>query len=61
MLSLIKVKDIHQCEDTDHVYAISEQARKRPAWSVGATWCPRASCWWPRSRAWTSKLYLRAI
>jgi len=22
MLSLIKIKDIHQCEDTDHVYAI---------------------------------------
>jgi len=21
MLSLIKIKDIHQCEDTDHVYA----------------------------------------
>ena len=22
MLWLIKIKDIHQCEDTDHVYAI---------------------------------------
>jgi len=22
MLSLIKIKDIHQCEYTDHVYAI---------------------------------------
>jgi len=22
MLSLVKIKDIHQCEDTDHVYAI---------------------------------------
>jgi len=22
MLSLIKIKDIHQCEDTDHVYVI---------------------------------------
>jgi len=52
MLSLINIKDIHQCEDTDYVYAISEQARGRPTWSVGATWCPRAPCWWPRSRAW---------
>jgi len=22
MLSLIKIKDIHQCEDTDYVYAV---------------------------------------
>jgi len=27
MLSLIKKGDIHQCEDTDHVYAV---VRKRP-------------------------------
>jgi len=35
MLSLIiKIKDIHQCEDTDHVYAIVRTS-------------PRAPCWWP--------------
>jgi len=40
MLSLIKIKDIHQSERTDHVYAI---VRTGP-W---ATWCPQAPCWWP--------------
>jgi len=30
MLSLIKIKDIHQCEDTDHVMLLSKQARGRP-------------------------------
>jgi len=40
MLSLIKIKDIHQGEDTDHIKAI---VRTSP-W---ATWRPRARCWWP--------------
>jgi len=26
---------------------LSEQARGRPTWSVRATWCLRAPCWWP--------------
>jgi len=26
MLSLTKIKDIHQCEDTDHVYAVVRTA-----------------------------------
>jgi len=47
MLSLIKIKDIHQCEDTDHVLLLSEQARGRPTWSARATWRPRSPCWWP--------------
>jgi len=34
MPSLIKIKDIHQCEDTDHVYSIFRTI-------------PRAPCWWP--------------
>jgi len=24
-----------------------EQARRRPTWSLRATWCPRAPRWWP--------------
>jgi len=24
-----------------------EQARGWSTWSVRATWCPRAPCWWP--------------
>jgi len=24
-----------------------DQARGRPAWSLRATWCPRAPRWWP--------------
>jgi len=24
-----------------------EQARRRPTWSLRATWCPRAPHWWP--------------
>ena len=36
MLSLIKIKGIHQCEDTDHVMLLSEQGRGRPTWSVRA-------------------------
>jgi len=47
MLSLIKIKEIRQCEDTDHVMLLSEQARERPTWSVGAIWRPHSSCWWP--------------
>jgi len=27
--------------------AISKQARGRQTWSLRATWCPRALCWWP--------------
>jgi len=31
MLSLkTKIKDIHHCKETDHVYAISEQATSNP-------------------------------
>jgi len=40
LLSLIKIKVIHQCEDTDHVYVIFIT-------SPQATWCQRAPCWWP--------------
>jgi len=29
MLSLI-IQNIHQCEDADHIYVISEQARGQP-------------------------------
>jgi len=47
MLSLIKIKDIHQCEDTDRVCAIVRTSRGRPTWSVRTTWCSRAPCWWP--------------
>jgi len=47
MLSLIKIKDIHQCEDTDHLYAIVRTSRGWPTWSVQATWCPKSPCWWP--------------
>jgi len=25
----------------------SKRARGRPTWSLQATWCPRAPCWWP--------------
>jgi len=25
-------------------------ARGRPTWTLRAAWCPRAPCWWPRSR-----------
>jgi len=46
-LSLIKIKDIHQCEDTDHALLLSEQACGRTTRSLRATWCPRAPCWWP--------------
>jgi len=28
ILSLIKIKDIHQCEDTDHVYSIVRTHRR---------------------------------
>jgi len=24
----------------------SKQVRGRPTWSLRATWCPRAPCWW---------------
>jgi len=24
-----------------------EQAHRWPMWSVQATWCPLALCWWP--------------
>jgi len=39
MLSSINIKDMHQCEDTDHIILLSEQARGWPTWSVWATWC----------------------
>jgi len=44
---LIKIKDIHQCEDTDHVHAIVRTGHGQPTWSVRATWFPRAPCRWP--------------
>jgi len=34
---LIKIKDIHQCEDTDHVHAIVRTGHGQPTWSVRAT------------------------
>jgi len=55
MLSLIKIKDIYQCDDTDHVYAI---VRTGPR----ATWCQWAPCWWPLYYAnITSVLHLAVI
>jgi len=48
MLSLIiKIKDTYQREDLIVFMLLSEQARGRPTWSVRATWCPQAPCWWP--------------
>jgi len=40
------INDIYLCEDIDHVSTIFGTARERPRWSLRATWCPRASCWW---------------
>jgi len=34
MLPLIQIKYIHQCENTDHVYAIVRTSLGRPTWSV---------------------------
>jgi len=39
MLS-IKIKGVHQCQDTKHVYAIVRATHMR------ATWCPQAPYWW---------------
>jgi len=48
MLSLIiKIEDIHHCEETDHVdhvYAIVRTGHGQPTWSVRATWFLRAPC-----------------
>jgi len=42
MLSLIiKVKDIHHCKETDHVYTIVRTGHGQPTWSVRATWFPQ--------------------
>jgi len=49
MLSLvIQIKDIHHCEDTDHVYSIVRTGHGQPTWSIRATWFPQAPCWWPQ-------------
>jgi len=29
------------------IMLFSKQTRGRPTWSMRATWCPRAPCWWP--------------
>jgi len=34
MLPLMQIKYIHQCENTDHVYAIVRTSLGRPIWSV---------------------------
>jgi len=48
MLSLeIKIKDIHHCKETDHIYAIVRTGHGQPTWSIPATWFQRAPCWWP--------------
>jgi len=47
LLLIIKIKDIHQSEDTDHVYAIVRTGHGQPTRSVRATWFPRAPCWLP--------------
>jgi len=44
MSTLLKIKEIHHCEDTDHVYAI---VRTSPR----ATWCPQAHVGDPCIRA----------
>ena len=47
MLSLkIKIKDIHHCKETDHVYAIVRTGHGQPTWYIPATWF-RQACWWP--------------
>jgi len=46
MLSLIKIKYIHQSEDTLMFMLLSEQAFLRPTLTMQATWCLRATCWW---------------
>jgi len=39
MLSLIiKIKDIHHCKETDHVYAIVRTGHGQLTWSIRATW-----------------------
>jgi len=45
--SIIKIKDIHHCKETDHVYAIVRTGQGQPTLSFRATWFPRAPCWWP--------------
>jgi len=45
MISLIKIKDIHQYEDTGHVMLIIRTACGQPTGSMRATWHPRAPCW----------------
>ena len=40
MLS-IKIEYIHQCENTDHVYAIVRTSPQATTWSLRATWCPQ--------------------
>jgi len=44
MLSL-RIKAIHHCKETDHVYDIVRTGHGLPPWSVRAAWFPRASCW----------------
>ena len=42
MLSLIiKIKDIHHCKETDHVYPIVRTGHGQPTWSIRATWFSR--------------------
>jgi len=46
MLSL-KIKMIHHCKETDHVYAIVRTGYGKPTWSILVTWFRRAPSWWP--------------
>jgi len=43
----MKIKDIHHCKETDHVYGTVRTGHGQPAWSIQATWFRQAPCWWP--------------
>jgi len=47
MLLLINLMIFIYAKALVMVMLFSEQARGRPWWSMPATWCPRAPCWWP--------------
>jgi len=43
----IKIKDMHHCKETDHVYAIVRRGHGQSTWSIPATWFRRAPSCWP--------------
>jgi len=47
MLSLIiKIKYIHKCKETAHVYTIVRTGHGQPTWSIRAILFLWAPCWW---------------